>query len=153
MQRGAAVNEQFGTRQGSRQGPPAENRRIAGDRIDSRRPTLLELAVETGLQVLQQMLEQDREAVCGPRYRHLSHRAAYRMGTTSSEVVLGGRRVAIRRPRVRAAGREVTLPTFHAMSATDLLAWRAVEQMLVGVATRQYARSLEPIGIGAVTRG
>src|SRR5205823_9834046 len=98
MQRGAAVKQQSGTRQASDQASPSDRRRIAGDVIIDRRHTLLELAVETDLQVLQRMLEQDREAVCGPRYRHLSPRVAYRMGTTASEVVLGGRRVAIRRP-------------------------------------------------------
>lgn len=114
---------------------------------------LMELVVDTGLQVLQQMLEQDREAICGPRYRHTRDRRAYRTGTTASEVVLGGRKVAIRRPRVRANGEEVLLPTFKAVAATDPLRRRAVEQMLIGVATRRYARSLEPLGVGVVTRG
>jgi len=70
-----------------------------------------------------------------------------------SEVVLGGRKVAIRRPRVRADGHEVVLPTFQTMADTDSLNRRVVEQMLVGVATRQYARSLEPIPPPVVSRG
>ena len=37
------------------------------------------------------------------------------------------------------------MPTFQTMAATDPLDRRVVEQMLVGVATRQYARSLEPL--------
>ena len=53
-----------------------------------------------------------------------------------SEVVLGGRKVALRRPRVRANGEEVPLPTFRAMASEDPLNRRVVEQMLVGVATR-----------------
>ena len=52
----------------------------------------------------------------------------------------------IRRPRVRAGGEELSLPTFQAFADTDPLNRRALEQMLVGVARRQYARSLEPIG-------
>jgi transposase-like protein len=70
-----------------------------------------------------------------------------------SEVVLGGRKVAVPRPRVRADGREVPLPTFQALAHTDPLNRRVVEQMLVGVATRQYARSLEPVPAGVVSRG
>jgi len=58
-----------------------------------------------------------------------------------SEVVLGGRKVGIRRPRVRAHGEQVPLPTFAVMAGEDPLNRRVVEQMLVGVATRQYARS------------
>ncbi|OFW02112.1 MAG: hypothetical protein A3I61_03820 [Acidobacteria bacterium RIFCSPLOWO2_02_FULL_68_18] len=70
-----------------------------------------------------------------------------------SEVVLGGRKVAVQRPRVRADGREVPLPTFQALAHTDPLNRRVVDQMLVGVATRQYARSLEPVPTGVVSRG
>jgi hypothetical protein len=62
-----------------------------------------------------------------------------------SSMVLGGRKVAVQRPRVRTAAGEVPLPTFQAMAALDPLDRRVVEQMLVGVATRQYARSLEPV--------
>ena len=59
----------------------------------------------------------------------------------------------MQRPRVRAEGREVPLPTFQALAQADPLNRRVVEQMLVGVATRQYARSLEPVPAGVVSRG
>jgi transposase-like protein len=99
------------------------------------------------------MLEDDRTAICGPRYQHQVERTASRAGTVPSEVVLGGRKVSIRRPRVRAEGEEVPLPTFQAFADSDPLNRRVVEQMLVGVATRQYARSLEPTGGDIRTRG
>ena len=113
----------------------------------------MELAVASGLKVLHTMLEDDRTAICGPRYQHQSERTASRAGTVPSEVVLGGRKVEIRRPRVRAHGEEVGLPTFRAFADTDPLNRRVVEQMLVGVATRQYHRSLEPVGADVPTRG
>jgi len=52
---------------------------------------LLELALRSGLNVFTTMLEEDRTAICGPRYTHEPDRAASRAGTTRSEVVLGGR--------------------------------------------------------------
>ena len=107
---------------------------------------LLELAWRSGLRVFTTMLEEDRTALCGPRYAHEPDRPASRAGRTRREVVLGGRKVTIERPRVRTAAGEVALPTFQTMAATDPLDRRVVEQMLVGVATRQYARSLEPLG-------
>jgi transposase-like protein len=113
----------------------------------------MELAVASGLKVLHTMLEDDRTAICGPRYQHQTARTASRAGTVPSEVVLGGRKVEIRRPRVRAEGEEVTLPTFHAFADTDPLNRRVGEQRLVGVATRQYHRSLEPVGADVQTRG
>jgi transposase-like protein len=114
---------------------------------------LMELAVASGLQVLTTMLEEDRTAICGRRYQHQDAREASRAGTVPSEVVLGGRKVTIRRPRVRAEGGEVPLPTFQLMAREDPLNRRIVEQMLVGVATRQYARSLEPLPATLATRG
>src|SRR6266542_5352933 len=114
---------------------------------------LLELALRSGLKVFTVMLEEDRTAICGPRYAHEPDRPASRAGTVRSEVVMGGRKVAIQRPRVRTVTGEVALPTFEAMAATDPLDRRAVEQMLVGVATRQYARSLEPLGPEMESRG
>jgi len=117
------------------------------------RAELFELAIASGMRVLTTMLEEDRTAVCGARYAHQTGRVASRAGTVPSEVVLGGRKVGIRRPRVRANGHEVVLPTFQTMADTDPLNRRVVEQMLVGVATRQYARSLEPIPPPVVSRG
>jgi len=123
------------------------------DLLVDTRTELFELAIRSGLKVLDAMLEEDRTAICGPRYTHQAERVASRAGTVASEVVLGGRKVAIRRPRVRAEGREVPLPTFQTLTDTDPLNRRVVEQMLIGVATRQYARSLEPLPAETKSRG
>src|SRR5438552_14265967 len=123
------------------------------DLLVDARAELMDLAVASGLKVLATMLEADRTTICGPRYQHQDERDASRAGTVPSEVVLGGRKVAIRRPRVRRDDREVALPTFQAFADTDPLNRRVVEQMLVGVATRQYARSLEPVPAPVVSRG
>ena len=123
------------------------------DLLVDTRAELMELAVASGLKVLTTMLEEDRTAMCGPRYQHQPERQASRTGTVPSEVVLGGRKVALRRPRVRANGVEMPLSTFQLMAGEDPLNRRVVEQMLVGVATRQYARSLEPLPSTMAARG
>ncbi len=123
------------------------------DLLVDTRTELFELAMRSGLRVFTAMLEADRAAICGARYAHEPDRPASRAGTAPSEVVLGGRKVAIQRPRARTAAGEVPLPTFQTMANTDPLNRRVVEQMLVGVATRQYARSLEPIPASVVSRG
>lgn len=125
---------------------------VEGVRVDAR-AALMELAVATGLQVLQRMLEEDRAAICGARYQHQPGRVASRAGSTPSEVILGGRKVAVARPRVRAAGHEVPLPTWRRMTEADPLTSRVRQQVLLGVATRRYASSLEPIGAAVQTRG
>jgi putative transposase len=123
------------------------------DLLVDTRAELMELAIASGLRVLETMLEEDRTAICGQRYQHQVERQASRAGTVPSEVVLGGRKVALRRPRVRANGEEVSLPTFQTMANEDPLNRRVVEQMLLGVATRQYARSLDPLPVPMVSRG
>lgn len=123
------------------------------DLLVDTRTELFELAMRSGLRVFTTMLEEDRTAICGPRYQHQPDQPASRAGTAPSEVVLGGRKVAIQRPRVRTAAGEVPLPTFQTMAATDPLDRRVVEQMLVGVATRDYARSLEPLTADVTSRG
>src|SRR4030095_198076 len=123
------------------------------DLLVDTRTELLELVTRSGLKVLGAMLEEDRTALCGPRYAHEPDRPASRAGTVRSEIVLGGRKVAMQRPRVRTAGSEVPLPTFQTMAQRDPLDRRVVEQMLVGVATRQYARSLDALPADVPSRG
>ena len=45
------------------------------------------------------------------------------------------------------------MPTARAFANADPLNRRVVDQMLIGVATRQYARSLEPLGADVTMRG
>jgi transposase-like protein len=51
------------------------------------------------------------------------------------------------------SGEEVSLPSWGAWSARDPLEERAIEQMLVGVSTRKYRRSLEDVAGVLVDRG
>ena len=88
------------------------------DLLVDTRADLMELAIASGLKVLATMLEVDQTAICGPRYAHEPGRAASRAGTVTSEVVLGGRKVQIRRPRVRAEGEEIALPNFRVRRTT-----------------------------------
>lgn len=118
------------------------------------REDLHAFVVEAGMTALGMMLEKEREMACGPRYQHRSDRVARRAGYAPGELVMGGRRVGVRRPRARTIeGEEVSLPSWSQFSDEDPLEKRAVEQMLVGVSTRRYARSLEPAPEGMRTRG
>jgi transposase-like protein len=118
------------------------------------RGALFGVVMSAGLQVLQQQLEGERTEVCGPRYQHDAERKAHRAGHAQGELILGGRRVQVKRPRVRdMQGHEVMLPSWQAFRAEDPLMERAVEQMVLGVATRKYARSLEPVAKEVQVRG
>lgn len=107
---------------------------------------LRELVVQTGLQVFGALLEEDRTALCGRRSQPQPERGAYRHGHDEGTLVFGGRKVRIQKPRVRSVnGEELELPTWQAMRNEDPLQQRVLEQILVGVSTRGYERSLEPV--------
>lgn len=62
------------------------------------------LCVEAGKAVLGATMEAERTALCGPKRRPDAAHTAYRGGHSRSQVVLGGRRIAIAQPRARAMG-------------------------------------------------
>lgn len=103
------------------------------------------LCIRTGMQVLQAMMEADREALCGPKGRHQAARTAWRGGSVGSQVTLGGRQVALPRLRVRDTAGEVPLASFQWAAATDPLEAHTLEAVAAGVTTRQYARTLDPV--------
>ena len=108
--------------------------------------SFFELCIDAGQQVLASMMEQDREDLCGPRWKRDPDRKAGRAGTTKSEVTLGGRRIAIPRPRVRSqAGRELELPSYAFAANRDPLNHHTLKAVACGVSTRKYARSLESL--------
>jgi len=106
------------------------------------------LAVGAGLQVMAAMMTADVEAACGPRGRHDPDRLAVRHGTGDGSVALGGRRVPVTRPRVRATAGSGELPvaSYELFSRTEVLGRMAMERMLAGLSTRRYPVGLEPVG-------
>jgi putative transposase len=115
---------------------------------ESAKEGLLALAVDTGLQVMAAMFSEDAERLCGPEGRHNPDRAGYRHGSEAGSVTLGGRRVPVARPRVRAAdgSGELHLPSYDLFSSTEVLGQLAMEKMLAGLSSRRYGHGLEPAG-------
>ncbi len=115
---------------------------------ESAKEGLLALAVGTGLQVMAAMFDEDVSALCGPEGKHNADRAGYRHGSEAGSVTLGGRRIPVIRPRVRAAGGpgELHLPSYDLFSSTEILSQLALEKMLAGLSSRRYRAGLEPAG-------
>ena len=108
--------------------------------------SFFELCIDSGQQVLRAMMEQDREDLCGPLWKRDPDRNAGRAGTTKSELTLGGRRIAITRPRVRSKeGEEVELPSFAFAADRDPLDHHTLNAVACGISSRKYARSLDPL--------
>ena len=109
---------------------------------------LLALAVGAGLQVMAALMDADVAALAGPKGRHDGSRTAVRHGRERGSVTLGGRRVPVTRPRVRAtdgAG-ELPIASYELFTSTEILGKMAMEKMLAGLSTRRYPVGLEPVG-------
>ena len=63
-------------------------------------------------------------------------------------MTLGGRRVPVERPRMRAVdgSGELPVPAYELFSSTEVLGRMAMERMLAGLSTRRYPVGLEPVG-------
>ena len=127
---------------------PERVREALGQLIGVAREGLLALSVEVGLGVLRELLEAEVDQVVGLKAKHNPERTAVRHGHEDGEVTLGGRRVAVERPRVRTADGEAEVPlaTYEHFAGRDQLEGVVLERMLSGVSTRKYRRVQEPVG-------
>ena len=102
------------------------------------RAALDETVIGAGLAGVKEVLEAERVARCGARSAQLAAGQARRAGHAVSALVLGGRRGAVRRPRVcGVAGGALQLPSWREWRARAPLEARAVAQLVLGVATRR----------------
>jgi transposase-like protein len=133
-----------------RETPKMEEEELAGRRdgltatLEALRGDLRGFVIDAGYRIFLELLEEERELLCGPRYAHIGERQAYRHGYDQGSLVFGGRKISVPKPRVRSLdGKEIELETWRETSATDPLEERVMEQIVAGVTTRKYSRSLE----------
>jgi putative transposase len=88
--------------------------------------------VGAGLQVLDTLMEESVTELAGPKGKHNLDRAAVRHRHEQGSVTRGGRRVAVQRPRVRAADGSGELPVvaYQLFAGTEVLGRLALERML-----------------------
>jgi len=127
---------------------PPRVQEALGQLVGAAKEGLLALSVGVGLGVLEELMAEEVEEVCGPRGKHDPDRAVYRHGTDDGAVTLGGRRVAVQRPRMRTKDgeEEVSCRTYEHFASRDQLTAVVLERMLAGVSTRRYRRLQEPVG-------
>src|SRR3954449_1755046 len=132
---------------------PPQIQEALGELVGAAREGLLALSVGVGLGVVHELLELEVDEVVGPRGKHNRDRMANRHGHEDGSMTLGGRRVAVRRPRVRTADGEHELPvaTYGYFADRDPLTRAVMDRMLAGVSTRKFAQVGEPVGLGVET--
>jgi hypothetical protein len=110
---------------------------------------LVAASTTVGLEVMAELMDVEVTGLAGPKGKHDSARVAMRHGSQPGTGTLGGRRVGVRRPRVRTIGEdihEVQLESYTAFTSTDLLAEGIVARMLPGAVDAPLPRRLEPVG-------
>src|SRR5437763_5001599 len=127
---------------------PAEIQEALGELVGAAREGLLALSVGLGLSVVHQLMEREVDQVVGPKGKHNRDRTAKRHGHEDGSMTLGGRRVQVRRPRMRTADDEHELPvaTYEYFADRDPLTRAVMDRMLAGVSTRRFADVGEPVG-------
>src|SRR5215207_10745854 len=126
--------------------PPVQE--ALGELVGAAREGLLALSVGVGLGVVHELMELEVTEVVGPKDKHNRDRVAVRHGHEDGSMTLGGRRVQVRRPRMRTADDEHELPvkTYEYFADRDPLTRAVMDRMLAGVSTRKYAGVGEPVG-------
>jgi transposase-like protein len=109
------------------------------------RENLYDFVIGEGMKAVQELLERDRELLCGPKHSKGTKEDAKRWGATDGRLVMAGRRIVVRKPRARRGNKEVPLPSWSQFADEDPLKERTVEQMVLGVSTRDYDRSVESV--------
>ena len=138
---------------------PLRVQEALGELVGVAKEGLLALSVGVGLGVLAELMEEEVVEVVGAKGKHDPERAAVRHGHEAGEVTLGGRRVAVERPRVRSADgqAEVRLATYEHFVDRDPAVMKRIGELveddeLVLTGRDQRAR-LRPRGLrgGAIT--
>src|SRR2546428_13996217 len=93
------------------------------------RVALRDFLLAAGLQELRKAFEEDRTLLCGPKGKVQTDRRAYRHGHDVGELVLGGRKVRIAKPRARSVdGCALELPHWRPFGQEDPPGGRAQRQ-------------------------
>lgn len=89
------------------------------------------------------LMENEVAERAGDRYDRWDGRQGYRNGTALGYVVVGGRKVAVQRPRlVDVAGKELLLESYAAMQNPETLNSTALRKVIEGVAQRRVNTGL-----------
>jgi Transposase, Mutator family len=125
--------------------------------MDATKKGLLSFMQQIGMVALSELLATEAAMIAGPKGRHIEGRTHHHWGMGTTPVGFGGRHVSLPYSRVRARGKgrggEVSLPSIEALREGDPMTERVAEQIALGVSTRGYGQSLEPVDASIETRG
>jgi transposase-like protein len=106
---------------------------------------LIRSLIPLGLMHVQMLLEDEVDALAGPRYAHADGATGTRHGSNPGTVVLDGQRVPIRVPRVRSEQAEIPLRSYPALHGTGEADDALLRRVLYGISCRNYESAARAI--------
>jgi transposase-like protein len=106
---------------------------------------LIRSLIPLGLMHVQMLLEEEVEALAGPRYAHADGTSGTRHGSNPGTVVLDGQKVPIRVPRVRSEQAEVPLRSYQGLHGTGDGDEALLRRVLYGISCRNYEAAARAI--------
>jgi len=102
------------------------------------------LAGEIGIRVMLAYMSAEVNSLVGPRYARNPERRAYRWASQGGYVIFAGRKVPIKRVRVRGIdGKEISLENYLLFQQDGKMQRAVLGKLLLGVSQRNYERALE----------
>ncbi len=97
----------------------------------------------SGIEAMEQMLEEDASALCGVRHARNKGRKGHRWGYAEGPIGFHGGKTKVKRPRVRGRDKkEIPLSSWVAAQEENWLGKWAMNLMLINVSTRKFGRAV-----------
>jgi len=107
------------------------------------RQGLGELVRQAGLQVMQELMDEEVRQLVGERSRPDAERKANRWGSERGYCVVMGQKVPVDRPRVRSTeDREIRLGSYEMFHRGEPLTETVWEKLMLGLTTRKYGEAV-----------
>jgi len=104
------------------------------------------VAAEAGLLVMKALIDEEVEQLVGDRYKHQEGREAVRWGQEEGFTVFAGRKVPMKRPRVRKIdGGEMPLKRYAMFQSEARMEDSVSQRILRGVSTRNYEGVIDDV--------
>jgi len=104
------------------------------------------VAAEAGLLVMKALIDEEVEQHAGPRDERNPDRHAHRWGSEEGYVVFSGRKVPVKRPRVRAVdGKEMALERYRLFQDSAAMQDSVGKKVTCGVSTRDYEKVIDDV--------
>jgi hypothetical protein len=101
--------------------------------------------IPLGLMHVQMLLEEEVEALAGPRYGRADGASGMRHGSNPGTVVLDGQKVPIRVPWVRSEQAEIPLRSYQTLHGTGTADEALPRRVLHGISCRNYEAAARAI--------